>query len=129
MKSASETSSRLSKYFFMASLAEGERKTTRTFSPFPRTENSSFFRSTESRSSEANSETRRPVENKSSSMVRSRRDFMPSPSGDLNKRSNSSTEIKSRSRSGALANKILSGDKLPMPRHARYFKKFLNAIK
>ena len=59
------------KYSRIAFFADSDKKTTRTFSPFPRIENSSLVKS-RSRLSEQSSESRRPVEKNNSRIALSR---------------------------------------------------------
>src|SRR3989344_9205774 len=69
------------RYFFSASLALSDRKTTRNLLPLPRTANSPLSILTLSRVSEHSSDTRKPVEKRVSKIARSRKAETPSPLG------------------------------------------------
>ena len=112
------------KYFFESS----ERNTTRTFPPFPRIESSSERKSI-SEVREQSSETRSPVENKSSSMALSRKSFSSLPLGEFSSLFNSSFVIRSSVRSETLASSMRSAGRDFTSCLARYFKNARKAIR
>ena len=128
MNSASSISSLLSRYFCTAFLASSEINTTRTFSPFPRTDISSSLRLM-SLGSAQSSETRKPVEKSSSSIALSRSPRRVEVSGALSSRSSSSIVIRSSDLSGTFASSIRSGEREVILCRARYFRNALRAIR
>src|ERR1035437_1528291 len=132
----SSISLRTFKYSLIAFFAESDKNTTRTFSPFPRIENSSFDKS-KSRSREQSSDKRSPVEKNNSRIALSRRVFevlfflfvilfLRGASSNL---LSSLLDIKSRLRSLILARSIRSGDREVIPLFIRYLRNERRAIR
>ena len=124
---ASLISLRAFKYFFTAFFASSEIKTTRILPPLPRMDNSSEVKSI-SEFNEQSSDTRSPVENKSSSMALSRKSFNSLPLGEFSNLFNSKLVIKSSCLSPTFANSIRSGGRALISFLARYFKNTRSAI-
>ena len=127
IKSASSVSFRFARYFCIACFAESAMKTTRSLSPFPRTEISPRRRSIV-RSSAQSSESRRPVEKNVSRIALSRSARSPSPFGAASRRSRSLYSRISICREGVFGSSIFSATSVFMSRRARYLRKFRMAM-
>ena len=127
IKRAFSVSLRFARYLCIAFFAESAIKTTRSLSPFPRTETSPRRRSIV-RSSAHSSESLRPVEKNVSSIALSRNARGPSPFATASKRSRSLYSRISICRDGFFGSSIFSAASVFMSCLARYLRKFLIAM-
>lgn len=119
---------RLSKYLVKAFLAFSEMNTMRILSPLPLMLNSWRSRLIWLRLREEISDTRRPAENNSSKIARSRKDLISEPLALSKRRDISSGCKNSTSLEGFLPTSIFSADNECTSRLAKYLRKLRKAM-